>query len=406
LFSPETFQPDRAHLLAYYREVLDPITRARRSELQQLRDAENQLVNDVPEIMVMREMPTRRPTHVLRRGAYDAPGELVAPGMPSAILPFDPDLPPNRLGLARWMTDPRNPLTARVAVNRVWRTCFGRGLVATVEDFGSQGDLPTHPELLDWLAYRFMESGWDLKSLFKLVVTSASYRQTSIASPALLERDPDNRLLARGPRQRLEAESIRDSALAISRLLSPRIGGPSVRPYQPKGVWEEAGTGKTYVPDTGENLHRRSLYTFWRRTAPPPNMLAFDATSREVCTAKRESTTTPLQALVLLNDTQFVEAARALAEQLVRQFPANLDARISQAFRLATGRHPQPAEVQVLRRLYGEQLRFYETAPETAQHLVRTGESPIDSNLNAPDVAATTILASTLMNLDEFITAR
>ncbi|MEP6664449.1 MAG: DUF1553 domain-containing protein, partial [Verrucomicrobiota bacterium] len=276
-------------------------------ELKKLRDAENNFVNDIPEIMVMRESPTRRQTYLLKRGAYDARGEPVEPGTPEGIFPFPKNYPQNRLGLARWLVDPKNPLTARVVVNRIWKMHFGRGIVATPEDFGSQGQLPTHPDLLDWLANHFIESGWDVKKLHKLIVTSATYRQSSVAPAELLAADPENRLLARGPKQRLPAEEIRDEALAVSGLLSSKLGGPSVKPYQPAGLWEQSGTGKSYTQDTGEGLYRRSLYTFRRRTSPPPSMLIFDATSHEVCTAKRETTTTPLQALVLLNDPQFIE---------------------------------------------------------------------------------------------------
>jgi hypothetical protein len=390
-------------LLAHHLERVDPEYGFLSNELAQLRRAENDLVNDIPEIMVMREMADRRPTFLLQRGAYDAPGDPVEPDVPASVLPFDQTLPRNRLGLARWMTDRRHPLTARVAVNRVWQSCFGQGLVATPDDFGSQGDLPTHPELLDWLALTFMNSDWDLKALYQLIVTSATYRQTSHANPDLLARDPDNRLLARGPRHRLDAEQIRDSALAISGLLSRQIGGPSVRPYQPAGLWEESGTGKSYVQDHGDKLYRRSLYTFWRRTAPPPSLLTFDATSREVCVARREATSTPLQALVLLNDPQYIEAARVLAQRLLREAPADADLRIEMAFRLATGRRPEPREQQILRQLYHEQLALFRKQPEQTGAYLATGESPVDSDLPPDQLAATTVLASALMNLHEFV---
>jgi hypothetical protein len=397
---------DREERFAHYLERVDVTYRAVLDELRRLRIEENNLVNDVPEIMVMREMPVRRATFLLERGAYDAPGKAVEPGMPATILPFDENFPPDRLGLALWMIDRRNPLTARVAVNRVWRTCFGRGLVATPEDFGSQGELPTHPELLDWLAGWFMDSGWDLKALHRLIVSSTVYRQSSGASAELLDRDPENLWLARGPKHRLEAEQIRDSALAVSGLLSRRIGGPSVRPYQPAGLWEESGTGKTYVQDHGDKLYRRSLYTFWRRTAPPPGMLTFDATSREVCVARRETTTTPLQALVLLNDPQFVEAARVMAQRLVREAPSDVSARIDTAFRLAIGRRPESGEQAILRRLYDEQLSLFRAVPEATGDYLKTGESPVDEDLPREQVAATAVLASALMNLDEFVMKR
>lgn len=398
--------PDRTALRDYYLQRLDPDYQAALAELRRLRARENDLVNDVREIMVMREMPWRRPTHLLRRGAYDAPGEVVEPGVPERIFPFPEGLPPNRLGLARWVIDRRNPLTARVEANRVWKSHFGRGLVATTENFGSQGQLPTHPELLDWLAKTLMDTGWDLKALHKLVVTSAAYRQSSRAAPGLAERDPDNRLLARGPRHRLDAEQIRDQALAVSGLLLRQVGGPSVKPYQPEGLWEEAGTGKHYVQDHGAKLYRRSLYTFWRRTSPPPNMLAFDATSREVCTARREITSTPLQALVLLNDPQFVEAARILAERLLRNPDADGDARQLEAFRLATGRRPEPRELAMVRRLYEEQRERFEGNESLAGTYLKTGEHPVDASLPVVPLAATAAMVSALMNLDEFVVLR
>ncbi len=291
------------------------------AELKALREEESRLIADVPEIMVMEEMPTPRPAYVLARGAYDAPGDIVARDTPRSLPPFPKGQPRNRLGLARWLTDRQNPLTARVVVNRIWRMHFGRGIVPTQEDFGSQGKLPTHPELLDWLAARFMDDGWDVKALHRLIVTSETFQQSSAAPRESVVRDPDNLLLARGPKIRLMAEEIRDSALAASGLLNRTIGGPSVKPYQPAGLWEQSGTGKTYTQDQGLKLYRRSLYTFWRRTSPPPSMMTFDAVSREVCTAKRDVTTTPLQSLVLLNDPQFVEAARVLAEGLLETFP-------------------------------------------------------------------------------------
>lgn len=392
-------------LFDYYLESHDPDYQRGRAELRRLRDEENDLVNGVREIMVMRDLPRPRPTFILKRGLYNSPGEQVEPGTPDAILPLPPQYPRNRLGLARWLIDRRNPLTARVVVNRIWRLHFGRGLVATQEDFGSQGQLPSHPDLLDWLAGWFMDNGWDLKALHRLIVTSATYRQTSQADPALTVSDPDNRLLARGPKHRLTAEQIRDSALSVSGLLVRKLGGPSVKPYQPAGLWEESGTGKTYVQDKGEKLYRRSLYTFWRRTAPPPAMLTFDATPREVCTAKRESTATPLQALVLLNDPQFVEAARVLGERLVRE-TKEAEIRVAQAFRLGTGRWPLTRERDILRKLYDEQLTYFAAHPEAAEQYLTIGDWPRDRSLPAAEVAACAVLASTVLSHDEFVTKR
>ncbi len=376
------------------------------AELKQLREKENHLINDVREIMTMQELPPPRPTFLLKRGAYDAPGDRVQPDTPSSILAFPADQPRDRLGLARWMIDRQNPLTSRVVVNRIWRMHFGRGIVPSQEDFGSQGKLPTHPELLDWLAGWFMESGWDVKALHRLIIRSATYRQSSSASRELVERDPDNTLFARGPKHRLLAEQIRDGALAASGLLNRTLGGPSVKPYQPAGLWEQSGTGKTYTQDKGDKLYRRSLYTFWRRTAPPPAMLTFDAASREVCSAKRETTATPLQALVLMNDPQFVEAARVLAEKLLRESPNDESARINRAFRSLTGRAPDEKESAVLRQLLAEQKSFYVKDAEAAKKILATGESKWDESLPQADFAATTMLVSAIMNFDEFVTQR
>jgi hypothetical protein len=351
-------------------------------------------------------MPQRRVTHLLKRGAYDAPGEEVQPDTPGKILAFPSAAPRNRLGLAQWLTDRRNPLTARVAVNRVWKMHFGRGLVATPEDFGSQGRLPTHPELLDWLAGWFMDNGWDVKALHRLIVNSATFRQSSQASRELVARDPDNALLARGPKLRLLAEQIRDSALAAGGLLNRTLGGPSVKPYQPAGLWEQSGTGKTYTQDHGDKLYRRSLYTFWRRTAPPPSMLTFDGITREVCTAKRETTATPLQSLVLLNDPQFMEAARALGEKLLKKHPTDETARHREAFRTLTGRGPDEAELKILSALFDEQKAHFTKDDGSAKKLLSTGESKWDESLPAAEFAAMTTLVSAIMNFDELVVQR
>lgn len=377
--------------------------RAALAELKILREAENEMMYAAPEIMVMEELPTPRVTHRLNRGAYDAPAEVVPRDAPEWLLPFSKDLPRNRLGLARWMTDRKNPLTARVVVNRIWRMHFGRGLVASQEDFGSQGKLPTHPELLDWLAGWFMEHGWDVKALHRLIVSSATFQQSAQTKLKIIARDPDNRLLTRYPKTRLLAEEIRDSALATSGLLNRQIGGPSVKPYQPEGLWEATGTGKSYTQDHGEKLYRRSLYTFWKRTAPPPSMLTFDAMSREVCTAKRDATATPLQSLVLLNDPQFVEAARVLGEKLLKQFPKDEAARNREAFRTLTGRTPDKAESKILAKLYTEQKAEFAKNPDGAVKLLAVGESKRDETLPPADFAAMATLVNAIMNFDEFV---
>jgi hypothetical protein len=291
-------------------------------------------------------------------------------------------------------------------VNRIWRMHFGRGIVATQEDFGSQGRLPTHPELLDYLADRFMAGGWDVKALHRLIVSSQTFQQSSSVPAATLARDPDNQLLARGPKRRLVAESIRDSALAASGLLNRTIGGPSVKPYQPAGLWEQAGTGKTYKQDTGAALYRRSLYTFWRRTSPPPSMTTFDAMSREVCTAKRDVTITPLQSLVLLNDPQFVEAARHLAEMAIARYPQDLAMQTRLAFRALTGRLPDDTEMQILTRLFEEQRALFTATPDDAASLVAVGESRADGGIQPADLAAMTSVVSAVMNFDEFVVTR
>ncbi len=393
-------------LFDYYLARHDAPYKDALAELKRLRDEENKLSFDVPEIMTMEEMAQPRVTHRLNRGAYDAPAEVVERGTPDWLPPFPKDQPRNRLGLARWTVARKNPLTARVAVNRIWRMHFGRGLVATQDDFGSQGKLPTHPELLDWLAGWFMDNGWNVKALHKLIVSSDTFQQSAQTKRAIIERDPENRLLTRAPKIRLPAEHIRDSALAASGLLSRKVGGPSVKPYQPVGLWEAAGTGKSYKADHGENLYRRSLYTFWRRTSPPPSMLTFDAMSREVCTAKRETTATPLQSLVLLNDPQFVEAARVLGEKLLKKFPTNEGARIREAFRALTGRAPDKAETKILAQLLTEQRENFTFDTDGAKKLLAIGESEPDSTLPPAEFAAMTTLVSAIMNFDEFVVER
>jgi hypothetical protein len=356
--------------------------------------------------MVMEEMPSIRPARLLARGAYDAPGDLVQRDTPASLPAFPAGQPRNRLGLARWLTDRGNPLAARVVVNRIWRMHFGRGIVASAEDFGSQGRLPTHPELLDWLAGWFVDHGWDVKALHRLIVTSATYRRSSTASAEAMRLDPDNQLLGRMVKRRLLAEEIRDAALSSSGLLNRTIGGPSVKPYQPAGLWEQAGTGKSYAQDHGLKLYRRSLYTFWRRTSPPPSMLTFDALSREVCSAKREVTATPLQSLVLLNDPQFVEAARVLAERLMKAHSSDAAVRNREAFRALIGRSPDEAEAGILLRLFDEQRRLFARDGDAAARWLSAGESAWDRSLPRAELAATAVVASTIMNFDEFVTIR
>ena len=379
--------------------------RAVHDKAVQLRAQLEELEDKVPTTMVMQEMPEPRETHLLVRGQYDAPGEKVTAGVPAALPPLPPGAPVNRLGFARWLFDPSHPLTARVTVNRFWQQYFGTGIVETVEDFGAQGAWPSHPDLFDWLAVEFIESGWDVKHLQRLIVTSATYRQSSIAATPLLERDPENRLLARGPRFRLDAEVVRDNALAISGLLAKQVGGPSVKPYQPQGLWEVVSyDGElSYPQDHGAALYRRSLYTFWKRQSPPPSMLAFDAPTRETCTVRRPRTNTPLQALAMLNDITYVEASRALAQRMMNQ-ATSPEARIHFGFRLATTRPPLPEEVEILLDVFHQQRAKYEANGKAAERLLGVGESARDPSLDTPAHAAWTTVASTILNLDETVT--
>ena len=374
------------------------------AELRKLRQEENALINAVPEIMVMGDRAEPRRTFVLKRGLYDSPGESVTPGTPANILAMDDALPRNRWGLGRWLIDERNPLTARVIVNRSWQMFFGKGIVESSDNLGSQGTLPSHPELLDYLARRFIDSGWNLKALQKLIVTSATYRQASEASPELRERDPDNRLLARGPRNRLGAEMLRDQALAVSGLLVRRVGGPSVRPYQPEGIWEEKSASWKYEPDKGQGLYRRSLYTYWKRTVPPPSMIAFDASERNNCTVNRQNTSTPLQPLVLLNDPQFVEAARKLAERALKEGGSTVDDRAVFMFRAVLGRVAADNELLVLKRLFEEQLELFASDHGHTKEFLSIGESRVPSE--TPELAALASVALAVLNHDEAVLKR
>jgi hypothetical protein len=362
-----------------------------------------------PSTMVMQDMPTRRDIFVLIRGAYDRKGEKVLPGVPAAITPALPaNAPLNRLALARWIVDSRNPLPARVIVNRLWQHYFGTGIVKTAEDFGAQGEWPTHPELLDWLATEFEQSGWNVKRMQRLIVTSATYRQSSHVSASLVQRDPENRLLARGPRFRMDAEMVRDEALAVSGLLVTKVGGKSVKPYQPPGLWEAIGYSGSntvhFVQDHGDALYRRSLYTFWKRTSPPPSLTTFDAPSREECVVRRGRTNTPLQALALLNEEQYVEAARHLAERMMREGGRKSADRIALGFRLATSRQPTADELRIFQTLYDAQSAAYGQNPQAATKLLGVGESPHDGTLNACELAAWTMVANVILNLDETVT--
>jgi hypothetical protein len=402
----------RDDLAAYYFSAIDAEARNRAA---QLRDARRQLVeieDAMQEIPVMKELPKPRPTFVLERGAYDAPkpdaNRVERNTFANILIPIPTDAPRNRLGLARWLTDPRHPLTARVFVNKVWDNFFGRGLVSTPENFGRQGATPSHPELLDWLARDFVDHGWDTSRLCRQIVLSSTYRQDSRCEPALRDRDPENELLARGPSRRLSAEQIRDLALTASGLLNRNAGGPPVSPYQAGGdLWRETNTmSPAYQQSVGKDLYRRSLYSVWKRTAPLPNMSAFDSPTREVCVVARSRTNTPLQALVLLNDVQFVEAARVLATD-VSQTQPDLAAQIGEAFLRLTGRHPQDAEVALLTDLYYEQRSMF--ADETEQDAAKfttLGDSPPDATLEPAHVAALAVTCQAIFNLDATVVER
>jgi hypothetical protein len=359
---------------------------------------------NLPTVMVMEEMTTPRKAHVLIRGQYDNPGEEVQPGVPAVFPPMPEDVPNNRLGFARWLVNPQHPLTARVAVNRIWQKYFGQGLVRTTEDFGSQGDRPSHPELLDWLAVEFVESGWNMKAMHELIVMSATYRQSSGVPSELLRLDPDNRLLARGPRRRLPAEAIRDQALFLSGLLNEQLGGPSVNPYQPDGLWKEIATITDYPQSHGPDLYRRSLYSFWKRTVAPPTMVTLDASSREACVVQRSRTNTPLQALALMNDVTFVEAARVFAQRMMTECADDPTQQITQAFVMATAREPRPEELSILQRSYDRNLNAYEHDPEAARQLIHSGEFAVNDGLNPAELAALTTVMSLILNLDEVVT--
>jgi hypothetical protein len=383
--------------------------RKQASELKALRLQKQELEKQIPSAMVMSEREKPRETFVLARGDYRNQTEKVQPGVPAMLPPLPKDAALNRLTLARWLVDPGHPLTSRVAVNRFWQTYFGHGIVKTQEDFGVQGEAPSHPELLDWLATEFMRTGWDTRAMQRLMVTSATYRQSSVVTKAVLDKDPENRLHARGVRVRLPAEMIRDTALAASGLLNAEIGGPSVLPYQPKGLWEEMAFGEGYSAQSyeqshGRDLYRRGMYTFWKRTVPPASLATFDAPDREKCTARRALTNTPLQALVLLNDPTYVEASRALAERTLHEGGKDDKSRVTYAFRLATARVPSGKEVGVLRSLLNKQRTTFARDRQAALRLVDVGESARDKNLDPIEHAAWTTVASAILNLDETIT--
>ncbi|MBX9681955.1 MAG: DUF1553 domain-containing protein [Gemmataceae bacterium] len=396
----------KKHLRQWYVTQVDGESAKLRGERTALVARKAELDKSVPMSMVMLEMPTPRKTRLLKRGQFDAPGEEVATEVPGSLPPLKKDAPRNRLGLAQWLVEPNHPLTARVAVNRWWEMLFGTGIVETVEDFGSQGAWPSHPELLDWLATELVRLNWDMKATIKTIVTSATYRQSSAASKELAERDPRNRLLARGPRVRLPAETIRDNALAVSGLLKEKIGGPSVKPYQPAGLWEDVSVERRaiYKADAGEGLYRRSMYTYWKRTCPPPGMTTLDAPDRETCTIRRARTNTPLQALMLLNDPTYLETARKLAERMLTEGGDTTESQLAHGFRLAVSRVPTAEERAVLEQILGRAMDRYQKDAKAAASLLAVGASPRSTTLDPATLAAWTTTASMILNLDEAIT--
>ena len=391
----------KASVRAYWLARVDEETaKARQAVIAARKNLEDDYLGKLPLIMVMKESPQPRQFYVLTRGDYASPDlkRPVEPAPPTEIMPFDAKAPKNRLGLAQWMTDAKNPLVSRVAVNRLWMQCFGSGIVATQENFGQQGDAPSHEELLDTLAHDFSRTGWDVKRMLRRIVLSAAFRQSSASTKEKREKDPKNALLSRGPSYRLAGEAIRDQALLAAGLLVEKVGGPSVKPWQPAGVWSEAGaSGGDYKPDTGEGLYRRSLYTFRKRTAPPPSMLMLDAGSREICQPRRLTTNTPLQPLIFLNDESFFECARQLAKRAIKEQPDGVDAQMQRAFLLLTSRPAAAPEMAALRKLHARQLAHY-TADQPAAKAV-CGEKN-------PALAAMTIVCSTLLTSDAAITNR
>ncbi|MGS0523935.1 DUF1553 domain-containing protein [Zobellia nedashkovskayae] len=359
-------------------------------------------VEPMKQIMVMKERKTPRQTYILDRGNYDSPTDSVFPNVPTEIFPMDDGLPKNRLGLAKWITDKDNPLTARVAVNRHWQNLFGRGLVVTSEDFGNQGEMPSHPKLLDWLAIQFIESGWDVKALHKTIMLSSTYQQSSVISDELLKFDKENKWLARGPSTRLSGEMLRDNALYASGLLNETIGGESVRPYQPDGLWKV--NGGTYVQDEEEGLYRRSMYTIWKRTVPNPTISTFDAPTRDLCTSRRQKTNTPLQALVILNDPTYIEASRVLGKQITEA--KDVRTGIAMTFKKLAGRNITDKELEVLSELQSTEYQKFKQNIEKTKGWLQTGAFKISETDDKASIAANAVVASTIMNADASITKR
>jgi hypothetical protein len=398
---------ERDRVFRWYLATLDDESRALDAAVKVREEEAAQIRARGTVAHVMQERPGEPMAYILFRGEYDKRRDPVKANTPAVFPPMPPELPRNRLGLAQWLIRPEHPLFARVTVNRFWQELFGTGLVRTSGDFGVAGELPSHPELLDWLAVEFRESGWDVKRLFTLLVTSSTYRQAAITTPEKRAKDPDNRLLSRGPRFRMDAEMIRDYALAASGLLVRKLGGPSVKPYQPDGVWEAVAmigsNTRDYKRDSGENLYRRSLYTFWKRSAPPASLEIFNAPNRETCVVRRERTNTPLQALVTLNDVQFVEAARVLAQRVLLGPATSDEARVDQCALRLLARPLRPEEKEVVLASLADLSAYYQAHPEDAARLIAFGETKAPAELPPPQLAAWTMVVNELMNLDEVL---
>ena len=390
----------------YFFKNIEPTNKALNDEYLNLRKKLTEAIDPIPELMIMGDMKSPRPTYVLNRGAYDDRGEEVFPNTPEVILEFDKELPKNRLGLSQWLFDIRNPLTARVFVNRIWQMHFGKGLASSTDDLGNQGRLPNHPQLLDWLSNYFMDNDWDIKKLHKKILSSATFQQESKIREDLANIDPENFLLARGPAYRMSAEMVRDNALKVSGLLVPKIGGKSVYPYQPDDLWNLSDKKWRYLyqHDRGEGLYRRSLYTFWKRSAPPPSMLIFDTPNRDLCSVKRTMTSSPLQALLLLNDPQYVEAARVMAEKAILSEDENMDKKLSAIFRKITGRAIKDGELEILVRFYNEEKEKFSKNPSKALAYLKTGEQPMNRKTGIINTAALATVISGMMNTAEAIT--
>ncbi|MBT8297147.1 MAG: PSD1 and planctomycete cytochrome C domain-containing protein [Maribacter sp.] len=398
-------------LVSNQKETPEPYMVISEKEKKDVYDFINFQKSEMKEIplMVMKEMEDPRPAYILDRGVYDQPTEQVYPNTPKAIMPFPEEFPKNRLGLAKWLFQKQNPLTARVTVNRLWQRMFGTGLVSTSFDFGNQGALPTHPGLLDFLALKMQEENWDIKKMLKYIALSATYQQSTKVTSEVMERDPENKWLTHAPRLRLSAETIRDQALKLSGLLSKEIGGPSVKPYQPEGIWEETtggggGTTASYIQSEGSDLYRKSLYTFWKRTVPPPSMMTFDASSRDLCSVKRQQTNTPLQALVLLNDPQLIEASRVMAFHALTSNTSDIREKIGHLFEKATSRLPDEEELQMLYTYYQQALSKIKAEEISAEEYLSIGTYRSTRNVSKEEWAALSLTAHTILNLDETIT--